>query len=261
MADPVSGFAVEAAAGRAALGRFAHFAALPALGHGVSTRGGPDFASAVGDPAHAIAALELAHSVGLGDAAWMRQIHGGEVILADSPGLLGAADAMVSARPGLAVVARSADCPLVFAVALDSSGAPRAAGIAHASWKGTVARVTENMLAALLRLAGTRAASAVAAIAPCAGPCCYEVGEEVRAAALAGIGAHAAGFFIEKAGCPHFDLWRANLDQLLRGGLPESGVALAGICTICEDTHFHSHRRDGAKAGRFAGAVGLLPRP
>ena len=75
----------------------------------------------------------------------------------------------------------------------------------------------------------------VACICPSAGPCCYEVGEEVRAAALQGIGPHATSFFrlaepaeqrrgtsdtaVCRAERLHFDLWRANACALARAGL------------------------------------------
>lgn len=238
-------------------GCFATLEDLPDLAHGVSTREGPDFALPVDAPDHARAARQLARSLGLAEAAWLRQVHGGAVHRVEDGGLAGDGDALITDRPGLALLARSADCPLVLAAALDARGRPRAVGIAHASWKGTVARVTEHMLDALLALPGTERGRLRAAIAPSAGPCCYEVGPEVREAALAGIGPQAGDFFRPRGERLTFDLWRANVDQLERGGLTPAQVALAGVCTICEDEHFHSWRRDGAAAGRFAAAIGI----
>ncbi len=239
------------------LGRFPRLLEPEGLAHGVSTRLGPDFATLVDGPAHAMAARKMAKSVGLKQAAWMRQVHGGAVIHAKLPGLAGAADALVTATPGLAVLGRSADCPLVMAAALDDGGAPLAVGVAHASWKGTVAGVTTNMLKALLELSGLPAASTVAALAPAAGPCCYEVGPEVREAALLGIGGHAERFFVEREGRLIFDLWTANVDQVKRSGVKEGNIFRADLCTICDEKHFHSWRRDGAAAGRFAAAIGV----
>lgn len=239
------------------LGRFPLFEAETGLAHGVSTRQGLDFAALVNGPEHARSARKLALAAGLRQSAWLRQVHGAKVIHVDRPGLLGEGDAMVANRPGLALMGRSADCPLVLAAALDADGRPRAVGIAHASWKGTVARVTANMLAALLELARLPADSVRACLAPSAGPCCYEVGPELRDAALAGIGPHAAEFFERAGDRLSFDLWRANVDQLRRAGVPAGNIAVAGICTICEDAHFHSWRRDGAAAGRFAAVIGI----
>jgi copper oxidase (laccase) domain-containing protein len=111
----------------------------------------------------------------------------------------------------------------------------------------------------------------VACICPSAGPCCYEVGEEVRAAALGGIGPHAMSFFrlgkrqrssrgrastAVRSAHHHLDLWRANACALARAGLPARSIHVAGICTICCDDFFPSYRREGDAAGRFAGVIG-----
>jgi hypothetical protein len=80
----------------------------------------------------------------------------------------------------------------------------------------------------------------------------------VRAAAIAAHGEPARAWFPEREGRLIFDLWRANAEQLAGAGLGPERLELAGICTICEDEHFHSWRREGALAGRFAAGIGLL---
>jgi copper oxidase (laccase) domain-containing protein len=108
---------------------------------------------------------------------------------------------------------------------------------------------------------GCSPAELVACICPSAGPECYEVGEEVREAALRGIGPHAAAFFHPgPRGRDHFDLWAANVDALTRSGLARADVHVAGVCTLCRDDLFPSHRREGEPAGRFAAVIGL-PHP
>jgi polyphenol oxidase len=89
-----------------------------------------------------------------------------------------------------------------------------------------------------------------AAIGPGAGPCCYEVGEEVHAA------------FVEQ----ELDIRNArNLDlkAIAREQLQRAGVEVVhdvGLCTICDDpTLLFSHRRDGGITGRQAGVVWLSP--
>jgi copper oxidase (laccase) domain-containing protein len=54
-------------------------------------------------------------------------------------------------------------------------------------------------------------------------------------------------------------LWSANRDQLLRAGVRETNIHISGICTMCANDVFPSHRREGAAAGRFAAAIGLEP--
>lgn len=239
------------------LGRFAGLAGVAGLAHGVSTRAGPDFSPPTDSPAHAAAARALAAQLDLDAAAWLRQVHGAEVLAATGPGLLGEGDGLVTATPGLALLVRSADCPLILAVAEGATGRAAAVGVAHASWKSTVGGIAGRLVDELAALSCLPPARMRAALAPSAGPCCYEVGGEVREAARSAFGAAAEPWFPAQGGRLVFDLWRANADQLAAAGLPAAQFELAGVCTICEREHFHSWRRDREAAGRFAGAVGL----
>ncbi|RXM21699.1 laccase domain-containing protein, partial [Citrobacter sp. AAK_AS5] len=87
-------------------------------------------------------------------------------------------------------------------------------------------------------------------IAPSAGPCCYEVGHEVRRIARSTL-SQADTFFVERNGQLFLDLWSANRRQLIDAGLKADNLETAGRCSIC-DRRFWSHRRDGADAGRSA---------
>ncbi|HWP99423.1 MAG TPA: laccase domain-containing protein, partial [Vicinamibacterales bacterium] len=96
----------------------------------------------------------------------------------------------------------------------------------------------------------------VAAAGPSIGPCCYEVGEEVRERFLAVWGDRAASWFAEgRRGRPHLDLWRAISDQLAAAGVDPAAVHVARLCTACRPDLFHSYRRDGPATGRMAGAI------
>ncbi|MCP4573022.1 MAG: polyphenol oxidase family protein [bacterium] len=219
--------------------------------HGWTTAAGPDFHTPPDAPDHAAAVASLSAAVGLDDAAWVRQVHGGTVLRAEGPGCLGEADALWSDRPGLGVVGRSADCPLVI-VTCDSPS-PRW-GFAHASWRSTVAGITAELMAAL-KNAGTEPTACRAVIGPSAGPCCYEVGDEVREQACESLGKLAEAFFVRRGERWLLDLWRVNVAQLIAAGVPGDHVQVTGVCTICSEG-YPSYRRDGAAAGRFAAMVG-----
>jgi copper oxidase (laccase) domain-containing protein len=81
-----------------------------------------------------------------------------------------------------------------------------------------------------------------------------EVVEEFRAAGHSGadIG---RWFTAGPRGRPHFDLWRANADQLERAGVPAASIHIARLCTKCRPDVFHSYRAAGAGAGRMAGVI------
>lgn len=249
--DPRDGFRLERLSNGWVVGRFD---ALEACGvaHFVTTREGPDVQQVRHEPA--VAGREIARVLNLEDVAFLEQVHGGAVVACEQGGCVGPADGLVTARRGLAVLGKSGDCPIVLVA--DRKG--RAVGFAHASWRATVAGIVPTTVRRMVDL-GCEPGDLVAGICPSAGPCCYEVGQEVRLAAIAGIGPHAADFFVpsETPAKHHFDLWSANVDALVRSGLVRASIHVAGFCTLCRNDLFPSHRREGDAAGRFAAVVGL----
>ena len=107
-------------------------------------------------------------------------------------------------------------------------------------------------MADLAAAAGGSPRDIVAAIGPSIGPCCYEVGPEVRETF------HVAGFaerdldrwFLpaESPRATHvLDMWRSNRDQLIAAGLDPANVHVAGLCTATHNDWFWSYRREGAR--------------
>ena len=176
------------------------------------------------------------------------------MIRAHESGFQGSADAMWTTTPGLGVIGRSADCPLILICGSDDQG-NGLWGFAHASWRSTIAGITTNLLREMTA-AGLRPAEAQAIICPSAGPCCYEVGPEVRQQALTVLGPHADAFFLPMATGTAFDLWQANCAQLEDAGLGTSQITVTGECTICVGLDFPSHRRQKGMAKRFAAISG-----
>lgn len=233
--------------------RVGRFAALEALGvpHLVTTRQGPDADQTRHGTAQA--GRLIADVLGLDNVAYLDQVHGGDVLRCDAGGQVGSGDGLVTTRAGLALLGKSADCPIV----LIADKRHRAVGFAHASWRATVAGIAPNVVGRMVAL-GCDATELVACICPSAGPECYEVGPEVRAAAIEGIGSHAEAFFHPgPRGKDHFDLWAVNVDALIRCGVPAESIHIAGVCTLCRNDLFPSHRREGDGAGRFAAVIGL----
>lgn len=306
------GFRLERLANGWLVGRFAVLEAA-GVAHLVTTRQGPDVQQIRHHPEEA--GRQITPSLNVQEIAFLEQVHGGDVLVCEQGGSAGFADGLVTATPGLALMGKSADCPLILIA--DRRG--HAVGFAHASWRATVAGIVPAVVRRMSAL-GCDPSDLVACICPSVGPCCYEVGEEVRTAALQGIGLHAAAFFhlggwqphrlpiaayrtraaapdrdlacvaagphtpcfpgpVERAGGDsarradaaaqgvaleaaaeggkiHCDLWRANACALARAGLAAKSIHVAGICTMCRNDLFPSHRREGAAAGRFAAVIG-----
>jgi YfiH family protein len=162
------------------------------------------------------------------------QVHGARAIRAGGdPAALAQenADALVADERDTAVGVRVADCVPVL-LASSTSGAVAAV---HAGWRGVVAGV----VASAFRLG----AFDLAAIGPCIGACCFEIGEDV-AQKLA----------------PHVrdgrgDLRAAVRAQLRAQGLPDAQIDDVAGCTRCDAERFFSHRRDGEAAGRHFAVI------
>lgn len=181
-----------------------------------------------------------------------KQVHGIAVVSAseclESP--LPEADAVVSGEAGVAVGVITADCvPLLLAT---DSGANVAA--IHAGWRGLARGVVEAGIDALRHSAAASDRHIAVAIGPHIGACCYEVDEPVLEAL--------EGRFpleLPQSLTPTKTHGRALLDlaSLVRGELEQLGVdpsqvgELPRSCTRCDALRFHSHRRDGARAGRL----------
>jgi hypothetical protein len=135
----------------------------------------------------------------------------------------------------------------------------------HAGWRGTAARAAGAAVEALGREFGTRPADLVAAIGPCIGGCCYEVGTElVDAFAAAGHERHLIDRWFIAPPPPRpsreqprlrFDVAGANRDQLVLAGVPEDQIHLSGLCTAMHLDVLTSYRAEKEKAGRQLGVI------
>ena len=191
----------------------------------------------------------------------VRQVHGREVHLLHAGDQVNAeavrveADAVVCTDPALAVMVRIADCvPILLA-----DRRRRVVAAVHAGWRGTAAGVARATVHVVARL-GIPSSDLIAAIGPSAGPCCYQVDQPVHAAFHAVWPTASAWFRADGTDRWRLDLWRANFDQLVEGGLVPEHIHQSGLCTVHKADVFHSHRRDGAGAGRLAAAITLISR-
>ncbi len=220
-------------------------AAIRGLVHGFERRdGAPSFAETREESRRRVAE-GLAP---LGRLLLLKQVHGASVVRAPWDGTP-EADAGTASGTGLLLGIETADCLPVLVV----DPRRRALAAAHAGWRGTAQGVAARAVEALLA-EGSRAGDLVAALGPCIGPCCYEVGDDVRTA----FGASGDGLFRPgPAGRPHFDLRQANARQLLAAGVRAGALAHVDECTRCRADLYHSYRRDGRGAGRMINFVGF----
>ncbi len=207
----------------------------------------------VGDDAAAVAAnrARLAAELGLAPdrLVWMEQVHGRTAAVVDGPvpEKLEATDAVVTARPGLALVVLVADCVPVLL-------ADPEAGVVAAVHAGRVGARVGVLPAALAAM--TEAGADVRRVEVLLGPSicgeCYEVPPDMQT----DVERHLPGSACRtRKGTPGLDL-RAGLWRQLA----DSGVARIGIDPRCtnEERALFSHRREGT-TGRLAAVTWVEP--
>lgn len=128
------------------------------------------------------------------------------------------ADAMATDRPGIVLGILTADCVPVLFAGETGDGRP-VIGAAHAGWRGALAGVIEQTVAAMVVLGATRAGIA-AAIGPCIVQASYEVGPEFPAPFLAQDAANEA-FFAPADGTGR---WLFDLAGYVGARLDEAGI-------------------------------------
>ncbi len=198
----------------------------------------------------------LCEELGLDWLCAGRQVHGATVQrvrkIAGSGGEAVAidADGHATALAGVGAMVLTADC-LPVALGAETAGGGAVVAMTHAGWRGLAAGVLEEAVRALRGLGATGPIEAV--VGPCAGVCCYEVGEEVHAAFAGQDGARGAGSTPEEyRRGKNIDLRAIARDKLRAAGV--ASVSHAEACTLC-DERFFSHRRQGKAAGRQAGVA------
>ena len=165
----------------------------------------------------------------------MQQVHEARIewVKEVRDAILSSCDGLVTDRPGVALVVRTADCLPI--VAWDARH--RKLGVAHAGWRGVRAGIPKRLVEEL----GT--AELEVGIGPGIGPCCYEVGPEFEA--------WFPGRLIRREGRLTLDLVSAATDQLSEAGVLPGQIHAAPWCTACSAQHCHSFRREGSVAGRM----------
>lgn len=240
--------------------------ALPRIHHGFFGRHGGvsdgDFASlnasrSVGDDLanvrenvhRAVMALKL----GPVPVALAHQVHGTGVLtvgadydLENRP----EADALVSARPGIALGILTADCvPILLADA--EAGV---VGAAHAGWRGAVDGVLARTLEAMIAL-GAEARRITAAIGPAIAPESYEVGEAF-AEMIRREYPEAVPFIVPGPSKPHFDV--PGLVEAQAKALGIGSIDRAGGDTYAAPETYFSHRYATHQQTRTGRQISLI---
>lgn len=188
-----------------------------------------------------------------------------------------AGDGMVTNIPGVLLGVLTADCLPVILV----DPKCHAVGVFHAGWRGTAKRIVEKGVGEMHRWFGSEPRDLKAAIGPGIRGCCYQVGPEVRSVFEAQFNYGSELFretkerdeihekypllFLTARAPGHsqlpkkifLDLAEANRRQLIAAGLRSKNISDLGLCTLCRQDLFFSHRGEKGVTGRMMAAVGI----
>lgn len=164
------------------------------------------------------------------------------------------ADALVTDRPGLLLGILTADCAPV----LLHDPVAGVVGAAHAGWKGAIAGVTDNTIAAMEALGASRA-NIAAAVGPCIAQESYEVDSAFEANFVAADTFNARFFRLGREGHAWFDLEGYVAARLEQAGIAR--VERLGEDTYAQEERFYSFRRATHRGepayGRQISLIGL----
>ena len=191
-----------------------------------------------------------------------RQTHSNHVVIIDDAylqadidaqeSMLEGVDALVTALPDICIGVNTADC---VNIALTD---PLAGiiGIAHAGWRGTVARIPCEVINTMKKLGAQPHNIIVTMGASICGEC-YEVGDEVVDAFAKE--KHDVNRIMHRnadTGKAHIDLRLACSLIMQDEGIPAENITISDECSRCQSNKYFSARRLGINSGRtFTGII------
>ncbi|WP_231574939.1 peptidoglycan editing factor PgeF [Paenibacillus sp. FSL R7-0273] len=173
-------------------------------------------------------------------------------------------DGLLTNVPGVLLTSFYADCvPLYF-----YDPVKRAAGLAHAGWKGTVGEIAGAMVSKMVEIYGSRPGDITAAIGPSIGECCYEVDEYVmkHVRALEQTLPEPASL---DAAAPLYNISQSDRDKsmlnlkemnrriMIKAGILPTHIECTTWCTSCNPDLFFSYRKEQGVTGRMTSWIGI----
>jgi YfiH family protein len=158
-------------------------------------------------------------------------------------------DGIYTDKKNLALMSFHADCNAVFFY----DPVKKLIGLSHAGWRGTITDIGGKMVKALMEM-GSNPSDLKAAISPSLCQDCFEVDKDV-ADMFISADSNYKDFMITRGDKYHFDLWGINKYNMIKAGMDEKNIEIAGLCTKCRNDLFFSHRGQKGKRGLMEGVI------
>lgn len=166
----------------------------------------------------------------------------------------GGMDGFVTNVPNIVLKTSHADCCPVYM--LDTIN--KVVGLAHAGWRGTVAKIAENLAGVFVSAFGSEKSDIVCALGPAIGGCCFDVFEDVWSK----FEDLNLGIKFQKSekseGKVCIDLEEVNEKILVSFGIDAKNIYKSRVCTSCHSDVLFSHRASKGKRGNNAAFISIL---
>ena len=159
-------------------------------------------------------------------------------------------DGLVTACSDTLLSVRSADCVPVLLYDTENN----ICGAVHSGWRGTLGSISAVAIDKMCGM-GSKRENIIAAIGPCAGVCCYEVGAELYDYFTERDQNNKQYFVPAQKRKYMLDLTGINEQVLLNNGIKAENISACRICTCCNTDMFFSHRVHGNKRGTMASLI------
>ena len=156
-------------------------------------------------------------------------------------------DGLITSLPHTPLIVFVADCAPIL---MYDRGSGAIAAV-HSGWRGTRHGIAKAALDQMKATFGTQPRNVIAAVGPCIGKCCYEVGQDFKDQWTRP--QDEILFEARENGKYHFDLKEANRQVLLRAGVGE--IYVTEECTCCKSDLLFSHRASHGNRGNMAGII------
>lgn len=163
-------------------------------------------------------------------------------------------DGFVTNVPGAVLTTFHADCPAVFMI--DTKN--KAIGLAHAGWRGTVAKISQKLLSTLIDEYGSSENDIVCAVGPGIGKCCFEFS---KTALREFDKLNIDNFYInsdKNAEKIYIDILEVNKKLLLKSGIKEENIFVSDVCSNCNKDLLFSHRATKGHRGNNAAFMSIV---
>jgi YfiH family protein len=165
--------------------------------------------------------------------AYAQQVHGNKVSPVYSAGLQPACDGLVTAKPQLKLIIRTADCAAVMIYHPEK----KVIANLHVGWRGAQQKIIQQGINLLMKEWTIQPEELLAAVSPFIQSCCYEVGEEFY-------NYFDDNLLTRRKDKIFFDLKSCIYEQLLQGGIRMDRLEISTACTSCSSLMLPSYRRN-----------------